>query len=33
MLEIFSQEAEQGITTALEDVAEEEHADKMLIVD
>jgi hypothetical protein len=30
MLKIFSQEAEQGITTTLEVVAEEDHADKML---
>jgi hypothetical protein len=30
MLKIFNQEAEQGITTALEVVAEEEHVDKML---
>jgi hypothetical protein len=30
MLKIFSQEVEQGITTALEAVAEEENADKML---
>jgi hypothetical protein len=30
MLKIFSQEAEQGITTSLEAVAEEEHVDKML---
>jgi hypothetical protein len=30
MLKIFSQEVEQGITTTLEVVAEEEHAYKML---
>jgi len=30
MIEIFSQKVEQGVTTALEVVAEEEHADKML---
>jgi hypothetical protein len=30
MLKIFSQEAEQEITTALEAAAKEEHEDKML---
>jgi hypothetical protein len=30
MLEIFNQEAEQGLTTTLGAVVEEEHADKML---